>query len=248
MQWDVRTRLLNSSYWAPAAVVSRPGAGSWRARDRECIGWTGDYQVFAPSAVRLTFGLVPEKLRDAAVERLVALIRAAGRHLGTGFLSTADLLPLLADTGHADLAYEVLLQRAAPSWLAMLDRGATTMWEDWEGIDENGDAHDSLNHYSKGAVINFPHTHTHTLGLRQAEGSAAWERFVVAPVPHVPVERARGTFDSPRGTIEVEWRTEGDELHITVDVPPTSTVIFPEGEELAAGPGQFTVRRSVGER
>ncbi|KQW10751.1 alpha-L-rhamnosidase [Streptomyces sp. Root369] len=196
----------------------------------------------------LTFGLVPEKLRDAGVERLAALIRAAGTHLGTGFLSTADLLPLLADTGHAGLAYEVLLQRTAPSWLAMLDRGATTMWEDWEGIDENGDAHDSLNHYSKGAVINF--LHTHTLGLRQAEGSVAWERFVVAPVRHTSVDWALGTFDSPRGTIAVEWRTEGHELHITVDVPPTSTatVIFPEGEELTAGPGRFTARRSMGAR
>ena len=220
---------------------------AWRTEFLDDTGrTTTDTQA---SYVRaLTFGLVPEKLRDAAVERLVVLIRAAGTHLGTGFLSTADLLPLLADTGHADLAYEVLLQRTAPSWLAMLDRGATTMWEDWEGIDENGDAHDSLNHYSKGAVVNF--LHTHTLGLRQAEGSVAWERFVVAPVRHTSVDWARGTFDSPRGTIAVEWRTEGDELHITVDVPPTSTatVIFPEGEELTAGPGLFTARRSVGAR
>ncbi|MDH6484562.1 alpha-L-rhamnosidase [Streptomyces sp. SAI-127] len=220
---------------------------AWRTEFLDDTGrTTTDTQA---SYVRaLTFGLVPEKLRDAAVERLVVLIRAAGTHLGTGFLSTADLLPLLADTGHADLAYEVLLQRTAPSWLAMLDRGATTMWEDWEGIDENGDAHDSLNHYSKGAVVNF--LHTHTLGLRQAEGSVAWERFVVAPVRHTSVDWARGTFDSPRGTIAVEWRTEGDELHITVDVPPasTATVIFPDGEELTAGPGLFTARRSVGAR
>ena len=220
---------------------------AWRTEFLDDTGrTTTDTQA---SYVRaLTFGLVPEKLRDAAVERLVVLIRAAGTHLGTGFLSTADLLPLLADTGHADLAYEVLLQRTAPSWLAMLDRGATTMWEDWEGIDENGDAHDSLNHYSKGAVVNF--LHTHTLGLRQAEGSVAWERFVVAPVRHTSVDWARGTFDSPRGTIAVEWRTEGDELHITIDVPPasTATVIFPDGEELTAGPGLFTARRSVGAR
>ncbi|MCX5254822.1 glycoside hydrolase family 78 protein [Streptomyces canus] len=220
---------------------------AWRTEFLDDTGrTTTDTQA---SYVRaLTFGLVPEKLREAAVERLVALIHVAGTHLGTGFLSTADLLPLLADTGHAGLAYEVLVQRTTPSWLAMLDRGATTMWEDWDGIDENGDAHDSLNHYSKGAVINF--LHTHTLGLRQAEGSAAWERFVVAPVRHRSVDWARGTFDSPRGTIAVEWHTEGDEMHITVDVPPTSTatVIFPEGEELTAGPGRFTARRSVGAR
>ncbi|MFF4838094.1 family 78 glycoside hydrolase catalytic domain [Streptomyces sp. NPDC001315] len=186
----------------------------------------------------LANGLAPEKLRNAAAARLADLIREAGTHLGTGFLSTADLLPVLADTGHADLAYEVLLQRTSPSWLGMLDRGATTIWEDWDGIDDNGDAHESLNHYSKGAVINF--LHTHTLGLRQAEGSVAWERFVVAPAPHPSVGWARGTFDSPGGTIRVEWHTKAGQLEITVDVPPTSTatIVFPDGEELAVGPGR----------
>ncbi|MET7663693.1 family 78 glycoside hydrolase catalytic domain [Streptomyces sp. NPDC005463] len=187
----------------------------------------------------LALGLAPEKLRDAVAARLAELIVASGHHLGTGFLSTADLLPALADSGHADLAYQVLLQRASPSWLAMLDRGATTIWEEWDGVDENGAAHESLNHYSKGAVIGF--LHTHTLGLRQAEGSVAWERFVVAPVPHPSLSWARGTFDSPRGTIAVDWRTEGDALHLTVEVPLTctATIVLPNGKELTAGPGQF---------
>ncbi|MFF7656251.1 family 78 glycoside hydrolase catalytic domain [Streptomyces sp. NPDC007983] len=187
----------------------------------------------------LAYGLAPEKLRDAVAARLVELIRGAGTHLGTGFLSTADLLPVLADTGHTDLAYRVLLQRTSPSWLGMLDRGATTIWEDWDGVDENGVAHDSLNHYSKGAVIRF--LHTYTLGLRQAENSVAWERFVVAPVPHASVDWARGTFDSPRGSIAVEWHAEGDALYITVDVPPTctATVVLPDGKELTVGPGRF---------
>ncbi|MFI5799946.1 family 78 glycoside hydrolase catalytic domain [Streptomyces sp. NPDC051677] len=187
----------------------------------------------------LAYGLAPEELRDAVAARLTELIEAAGTHLGTGFLSTAHLLPVLADTGNTDLAYRLLLQRSSPSWLGMLDRGATTIWEEWDGVDENGDAHASLNHYSKGAVIGF--LHTHTLGLRQAENSVAWERFVVAPVPHASLDWARGTFDSPRGTIAVEWRTDGDTLHLTVDVPPTSTatVVLPDGKELTAGPGRF---------
>ncbi|GAA4990858.1 hypothetical protein GCM10023205_73250 [Yinghuangia aomiensis] len=78
----------------------------------------------------LTFGLVPDELRPRIAERLVALVRAAGNHLGTGFLSTPYLLPVLADTGHLDVAYELLFQDSHPSWLAMIDRGATTIWED----------------------------------------------------------------------------------------------------------------------
>ena len=95
-----------------------------------------------------------------AAAQLVELIRDAGTHLGTGFLATPDLLPVLADHGHADVAYELLLQDTPPSWLAMIDRGATTVWERWEGIDDDGVPHESLNHYSKGAVISFLHRYT----------------------------------------------------------------------------------------
>lgn len=197
---------------------------------------TGDTQSGYVRA--LAFGLVPDHLREAAAARLVELIRAAGTHLATGFLSTGDLLPVLADTGHADVAYELLFQRTAPSWLSMLDRGATTIWEDWEGVDDHGKAHDSLNHYSKGAVIRF--LHTHTLGLRQAPGSIAWESFEVAPFLHPSLTWVRGTHESPQGTIAVEWRRTGNELTLTVDVPPATTarIVFPDGstrESFATG-------------
>ena len=162
------------------ARIAERVRSAWRAAYLNGDGTTvADTQA---SYVRaLSFGLVPDEMRDAAAARLVELIRSADTHLRTGFLSTADLLPVLADTGHADVAYELLFQRTAPSWLNMIDRGATTIWEDWEGIDEFGAAHESLNHYSKGAVIRF--LHTHTLGLRQAPGSVAWESIVIEPVP-----------------------------------------------------------------
>lgn len=187
----------------------------------------------------LSFGLMPDELRNAAVDRLVELVRAAGGHLGTGFLATGDLLPVLADAGRADVAHELLFQRTAPSWLYMLDRGATTIWEDWEGIDENGDAHESLNHYSKGAVIRF--LHTHTLGLRQDAGSNAWERVTIAPVPAPGMTWARGAHDGPQGRIAVEWRIEGDGIRITAEIPAgtTARIIFPDGTTHTTGPGRF---------
>ena len=88
-------------------------------------------------------GVRPRAATSCATQtaaRLVELIREAGTHLGTGFLATPYLLPVLADTGHLDVAYELLLQDTPPSWLAMVERGATTVWEDWEGIDDDGNA------------------------------------------------------------------------------------------------------------
>jgi alpha-L-rhamnosidase len=113
----------------------------------------------------LAFGLVPDGVRAAVVDQLVAAVRAADNHLTTGFLATPLLLPTLADAGHIDVAYELLFQDTPPAWLPMIDRGATTVWENWEGLD--GDGKGSLNHYSKGAVVSF--LHTHTVGLQPLE-------------------------------------------------------------------------------
>lgn len=233
-----------------AAVLGRTGESEKYAAIAERVldAWRSEFvtddgrtaQDTQAAYVRaLSFGLIPESLRATAAQRLVELIRDAGTHLGTGFLSTGDLLPVLADSGHADVAYELLFQRSAPSWMYMIDRGATTIWEDWEGIDDEGVAHESLNHYSKGAVIRF--LHTHTLGLRQDADSAAWEAFTIAPLPGGGVSWAKGHLDTPQGRIRVEWRVEGDELVVEADIPAGSraTVVFPDGTTRAAGPGSF---------
>ena len=159
----------------------------------------------------------PAELREQVAARLVGLVRAAGTHLGTGFLATPYLLPVLAETGHLDVAYELLLQRTAPSWITMLERDATTVWESWEGVDERGQVHDSLNHYSKGAVISF--LHRHVAGIQLVEGCPASRRFRVAPAPGGGLTWADAVHDSPIGRIESSWRLDGDDFELTVTVP-----------------------------
>ena len=61
----------------------------------------------------LAFGLVPDEARAAVADQLVAAVRAADDHLTTGFLATPLLLPTLADAGHPEVAYELLLQDTA---------------------------------------------------------------------------------------------------------------------------------------
>lgn len=193
----------------------------------------------------LSFGLIPDALRVAAADRLVELIHEADDHLATGFLSTADLLPVLADTGHPDVAYSVLLQRTSPSWLGMLDRGATTIWEDWDGITDDGAAHDSLNHYSKGAVVRF--LHTHVLGLRQAECDVAWRRIEIAPVVGGGLSFARGHFDSQQGRIEVAWRLDVGELEVEATLPAGTSgrIRFPGGETVELAQGHVVERKAL---
>ncbi len=212
---------------------------AWRT---EYVGADGTLarDTQATYARALTFGLIPDGGREAAADRLAELVRAHGDHLSTGFLSTPMLLPRLADAGHWDVAFDLLRQDTIPSWLVMIDRGATTIWEDWEGIDEDGAPKASLNHYSKGAVISF--LHTHVVGLTMAEGSVAYEHFVVEPhADGSGLTWAAATLDCPYGRIEAGWEIAGDRLTVTVAAPPgTSGLLRIGGIETEVGPGRHS--------
>ena len=123
---------------------------------------------------------------------------------------------MLADTGHLDVAYELLLQDTEPSWLVMVDRGATTVWERWNGVDADGVPHESLNHYSKGAVISFLHRYTagHRAAASPPTGGSGSGRG-----PGGGLTSAEAAHESPYGRIESAWRLDGDAFDLRVVVP-----------------------------
>ena len=92
----------------------------------------------------------PRKTFNA--DELNELVVKNGYHLNTGFLATPFLCSVLADHGHTDTAYKLLLQDTCPSWLYAVKKGATTIWETWDGVRADSTVHDSLNHYSYGAI------------------------------------------------------------------------------------------------
>ena len=182
----------------------------------------------------LAFGLVPDQLRTQTAADLVDLVRAAGTHLGTGFLATPFLLPVLADHGHLDVAYELLFQDTEPSWLHMSEQ-YTTIWEDWDGVRPDGTASHSLNHYSKGAVISF--LHRYVVGLELLE--PGYRRFRVAPRPGGGLTSARTHHDSPHGRIEVAWSLHDDAGRLDVTVPDgtDAELTLPDGRTDVVGAG-----------
>ena len=91
-----------------------------------------------------------------AAQKLVDDIKAHDYHLTTGFLGTPYLLPELSRSGHSDIAYKLLMQKTYPSWFYMIDHGATTMWERWNGDQKMDDpSMNSFNHYAYGAVAEW---------------------------------------------------------------------------------------------
>jgi alpha-L-rhamnosidase len=168
----------------------------------------------------LKFGLVPEPLRDAAGRRLTDEIEGRGGVLSTGFLGTPFSLDVLADIDRPDLVYDLLLRTEFPSWGYMIAKGATTIWERWNG--DTGDvAMNSFNHYALGAVGGF--LFRRIAGI--APAAPGFREIQVAPVldPAGRVRRAGADYDSVMGRISTDWTwTPGERFELALTVPPNA--------------------------
>jgi alpha-L-rhamnosidase len=118
----------------------------------------------------------------------------------------------------------------------MIDRGATTVWEQWEGVDSRGVPHESLNHYSKGAVATF--LYRYVAGLRPT--APGYRTFEVRPWPGGGITSATTRHISPFGPIEAAWSIRDRSMKLDVLVPPgtTATVVPPGEKPRKVGPGR----------
>lgn len=184
----------------------------------------------------IQFSLLDDAERKAAAKTLNQMVTDNGYHLNTGFLSTPFLCGVLEEYGYAETAYRLLLQTDAPGWLYEVGRGANTVWETWTGIDAEGKPHESLNHYSYGAICGW--LFEGVCGIRLADG-----KLTIAPVPHRSLGHAEAVYDSPAGRIVSGWRYEGDAViyQFTVPANMTADVILPDGRTFCLQPGTHTV-------
>jgi alpha-L-rhamnosidase len=159
-------------------------------------------------SLALRFGLVPEELRRVAGARLAADIERRDTRLSTGFLGTPYLLDALAETGQEKLAVSLLLQRKYPSWGYMIEKGATTMWERWNG-DVGDVAMNSYNHYAFGAVVGF--MYRRLAGI--AEAAPGFRRITIDPIFDRRIGRVRARYDSCLGPVATD--IQGDRRGLT---------------------------------
>ena len=188
-------------------------------------------------ALALTFEMIPEDLCAASAGHLASDVEKFG-HLTTGFLGTPLLNPTLSAFGYDDLAYMLLMRREYPSWLYPVSKGATTIWERWDGIKPDGSfqkaSMNSFNHYSYGAVGSWIYG---TIGGIQAT-SPGYRTFRIKPVIGGGLTHATTTFASLHGTIESAWEIVDNQLVMTVTVPPNTEALI----EVPAPGGRNSVK------
>lgn len=176
----------------------------------------------------LYFDLLDEKDRQRVGNDLVDLIERDGGHLTTGFLGTPYLNFALTQTGHLDVAYQLLEKEDYPSWLYPISKGATTIWEHWDGIKPDGtmwsDAMNSFNHYAYGAVGDW--MYKTILGINPA--SEGYRKSVVQPKRGGSLTYAKGGMETVYGLLYSEWKvSEKNHIEHALDMKviiPANTV------------------------
>jgi alpha-L-rhamnosidase len=169
----------------------------------------------------------------------------------TGFHGTRQLLQGLTEIGLIDDAARTILNEQGPGWGAMVKRGATTIWEHWDGKKADGSFYppkmNSFNHYTFGGCGEW--MMGYLVGLRPE--SPGFKTIRVQPVIIPGLDFAEGSFETPYGTVSNRWQRDGDSIQMEVIVPPNSDgrVIVPNGEtKVGSGKHQFTWKQIELER
>lgn len=171
----------------------------------------GDFPVeYGGSVFAIWCGLAGQTLAD----KTAAYYDALG-HFDTGFLATDLLFEVLFEYDHADTVLTLLSSEDAGSYLYQKRRGGTALWEHWTG----GHSHDHPM-YGGGVRTLF----THLLGMKQHPDSAGWRHVVIDPKVPAALPWAKGSIETPLGTLAVSWEQTKYGLNLTVDAPEGMTI------------------------
>lgn len=171
----------------------------------------------------LRSGAVEGVMRRRVAKKLTDLIEANGNCLDTGFSSVSFLLDVLTTNGRKDLAWKLLFQKSSPSWLYMVEHGATTIWENWEAITPEGKVTaSSYNHYAFGCVGDW--IYRNIGGIKPL--SPGYKEIEFSPDFSCGLTSARCSHQTPFGRVSSEWQLSGKNCTVQLEVPVNTTARF----------------------
>ncbi len=193
----------------------------------------------------LKFGLYEgEAERMALAEKLVELIRLNDNRMTTGFVGTPYILHALSENGYSSVAYDLLLQEKNPSWLFSVNHGATTMWEHWDSVNDEGDFWstdmNSFNHYAYGSVYDW--IFGVSAGIKTADDGAGYTHVTVQPHPDRRLGHVKCSIETHSGLLSSKWNYKADgsvEYEIVIPNGCRAEILLPGGKSATVGEGKY---------
>jgi alpha-L-rhamnosidase len=184
-------------------------------------------------SLALAFNLLPENLRALAAERLAKDVRTF-KHITTGFLGAPMVCHVLSDYGYFDEAFMLLNRKEYPSWLYPITKGATTIWERWDGFKPDGSFQDkgmnSFNHYAYGAIGEW--LYRVVAGIEIDAQKPGYQHIIIQPHSGGGLTYAKAKHQSLYGSIASGWELKDGQLQVMIEIPAntTATVKLPQAK------------------
>lgn len=197
-----------------------------------------EYGTQTEHILAVQFGLAEDCQKTA--DALAQMIRNDGCQMRTGFVGTPYILHVLSNYGYTDLAYTLLCRKEYPSWLYAVGKGATTIWEHWDGIMENGEFWstdmNSFNHYAYGSVADW--IYEQAAGIRVVEEYPGFEKVRIQPKPGIQLEWLGASIETRHGKISSRWTHTDGVIRYEIVTPVPAQIVIGK-KEYAVGPGSY---------
>lgn len=157
------------------------------------------------NAFAVDLGLGNEKTFEGIVKKY-----SESKMYDTGIFGTDIVTRVLFEKGYAQMAFDLLTSKEKVSFNSIIEQGATTFWEYWDG-------RHSHNHPMFGAVVRY--LFTELLGIKQAQGSTKFDNIIISPAKIIGLDNISGHITTKNGKIFAEINRQGKETEIKIEVP-----------------------------
>lgn len=191
----------------------------------------------------LAFGLVPKEYRDEVVKNAVASIMVTNKgHISSGVIGVQWLLRELSRKGYADVAYLLATNKSYPSWGYMAERGATTIWELWNGDTANPEMNSGNHVMLLGDLIPWCYENLGGIRSDRSSGKIGFKHIIMKPNFDIQdISYADVSYRSPYGKIISNWKKTLQHLEWDITIPANTTaeVHLPNGKIERIGSGSY---------
>jgi alpha-L-rhamnosidase len=171
----------------------------------------------------LYFGMVPDSLKSSVFENIMGRIKDNDYHLSTGVIGTQWLMRGLSENGRAEVAYRIATNTDYPSWGYMVENGATTIWELWNG----NTASPKMNSHNHVMLLGDVMTwyYENLAGIKS--GKPGFKQVVMKPEMVDGLNSVKASFQSVHGTINSQWRNQPEMFSWKISIPAnTSALVY----------------------
>jgi alpha-L-rhamnosidase len=166
-------------------------------------------------------GAIPDSLKKAMEEQFEKETERRNGHLSTGLVGVPIVTEWSVKNQKTNLLYSMLKKREYPGYLYMIDNGATTTWEHWNG--ERSRIHNCYNGVGSWFYEAIG-------GIYPDEKAPGYKHFYIRPQIPEGMTWAKVSRETPYGTAKVNWTADGSDVSLNIAIPSGSeaTVILPE--------------------